>query len=340
MGINLGAFAAPLITAFLGENIDWHLGFGVAGVGMTLGLLQYVLGKKYLGTAGLYPSQESAESLARDKRTFRMATFVFLALVGLVAALALTGTVQFSAEGISTGYGYILLATVIALFGWLFSRSYWTAEERKRLITISVLFFAACVFWSAFEQAGSSLNLFAAERTDRSILSWQFPAGWFQSLNALFIIVLAPVFAWFWIYLNRKRKEPSSPGKFAIGLFFVGAGFLVMVAAAVMSEGGRTVGPSWLFFTYLLHTIGELFLSPVGLSAMTKLAPQRVTSLMMGVWFLAASIGNYMAGFLVRFYETMELPTLFGTVATFSIAAALVMAALVGPIRRMIARPS
>jgi POT family proton-dependent oligopeptide transporter len=203
-----------------------------------------------------------------------------------------------------------------------------------------VLFFAACVFWSAFEQAGSSLNLFAADRTNRTILGWEFPAGWFQSLNALFIIALAPVFAWFWIYLNRKRKEPSSPGKFAIGLFFVGAGFLVMVAAATLSEGGRSVGPSWLFFTYLLHTIGELFLSPVGLSAMTKLAPQRVTSLMMGVWFLAASIGNYMAGFLVRFYETMELPTLFGTVATFSIAAALVMAALVGPIKRMIARPT
>jgi POT family proton-dependent oligopeptide transporter len=338
MGINLGAFVAPLITAFLGETIDWHLGFGAAGVGMTLGLIQYVLGKGYLGTAGLHPAQESAESLARDKRTFAIAGAAFLALMGIIAVLAVSGTVQFTAESISTGYGWILLATVIGLFTWLFTRSYWSPEERKRLITIMVLFFAAAVFWSAFEQAGSSLNLFAAERTERTILGWEFPAGWFQSLNALFIVLLAPVFAWWWIYLNRKGKEPSSPGKFTIGLFFVGLGFIVMVGGALLSEGGRQVGPEWLFATYLLHTIGELFLSPVGLSAMTKLAPLRVTSLMMGVWFLAASIGNYMAGFLLRFYEAFALPTLFGVVASFSLGAALIMALLVRPIKRMLAR--
>jgi POT family proton-dependent oligopeptide transporter len=194
------------------------------------------------------------------------------------------------------------------------------------------------VFWSAFEQAGSSLNLFAAERTNRSILGWEFPAGWFQSLNALMIIILAPAFAWLWIYLNRKKKEPSSPGKFTIGLFFVGLGFIVMVGGAALSEGGRRVGPEWLFMTYLLHTIGELFLSPVGLSAMTKLAPARVTSLMMGVWFLAASIGNYMAGFLLRFYESFALPTLFTVVAGFALFAALIMALLVKPIKNMLAR--
>ena len=151
-------------------------------------------------------------------------------------------------------------------------------------------------------------------------------------------MLLAPVFAWWWIFLNRKRKEPSSPGKFTIGLFFVGLGFIVMVGGALLSEGGRQVGPEWLFATYLLHTIGELFLSPVGLSAMTKLAPMRVTSLMMGVWFLAASIGNYMAGFLLRFYEAFALPTLFGVVASFSLGAALIMALLVRPIKRMLAR--
>jgi POT family proton-dependent oligopeptide transporter len=338
MGINLGAFIAPLITAYLGENINWHLGFGAAGVGMTLGLVQYVLGRRYLGTAGLYPAQPSAESLRQDRRTFTIAAVIFVALMALLGVLAVSGTIQFTAEMISAGYGWVLLATVIGLFGWLFTRSYWSVEERKRLITIMVLFFAASVFWSAFEQAGSSLNLFAADRTSRTVLGWEFPAGWFQALNALFIVMLAPAFAWFWIYLHRKGKEPSSPGKFTIGLLFVGLGFVVMIGGAVLSEGGARVGPGWLVTTYLLHTIGELFLSPVGLSAMTKLAPMRVTSLMMGVWFLAASIGNYMAGFLLRFYESFTLPTIFGIVAAFSLAAALIMALVVGPIKRMLAR--
>jgi POT family proton-dependent oligopeptide transporter len=246
--------------------------------------------------------------------------------------------VTFTAEGISTIYGWILLATVVGLFGWLFSRTYWTKDERSRLVTIMVLFCAAAVFWSAFEQAGSSLNLFARDNTDRSLFGWEFPAGWFQSVNALMIVTLAPVFAWFWIYLAKKHKEPSAPGKFAIGLFFVGLGFVVMIGGATLSAGGAAVGPSWLLVTYLLHTIGELFLSPVGLSAMTKLAPTRVVSLMMGAWFLAASIGNYMAGFLLRFYESFSLPTLFGVVTTFTFGAALIMALLVRPIKKMLSR--
>ncbi len=338
MGINLGAFVAPLITAYLGENIDWHFGFGAAGVGMTLGLIQYLLGKSYLGSAGLYPAQESAESLAKDKRTFKLAATAFVAVMAIVAVLAVSGTVTFTEAGISTFYGWILLATVVGLFGWLFTRPYWTKDERGRLVTILVLFFAAAVFWSAFEQAGSSLNLFARDNTNRSLFGREFPAGWFQALNPLLIIALAPGFAWLWIYLARKHKEPSAPGKFAIGLFFVGLGFVVMIGAATLSAGGTQVGPSWLFLTYLLHTIGELFLSPVGLSAMTKLAPVRVVSLMMGAWFLAASIGNYMAGFLLRFYESFSLPALFGVVTTFALGAALIMALLVRPIKKMLLR--
>jgi proton-dependent oligopeptide transporter, POT family len=232
---------------------------------------------------------------------------------------------------------------VVGFFAWLFSRSYWTAEERQRLYVIGVLFIAASVFWSFFEQAGSSLNLFAADLTDRSLPEWmpfvggEFPASWFQSLNSLFIIALAPVFAWLWVWLARRNREPSYPAKFAFGLVLVGLGFAVLVGGAALAQQGVQVSPNWLVVTYLLHTMGELTLSPVGLSAMTRLAPARVVSLMMGVWFLASSVGNFMGGFLVRFYATMELPVLFGTMAAFAITVGLGLMLLIAPIRRMLA---
>ena len=347
MGINIGAFIAPLVTGALGEGISWHLGFGAAGVGMTLGLIQYVVGKRHLGDAGMHPST-SGEERRPAVRQFKLGTGVVFALIAGLVALAATGVVALTAEGISNGYGVLLGLTVVGLFGWLFSRSYWTDHERKQLYVIGVLFLAAALFWSFFEQAGSTLNLFAAERTDRvapgflqGILSGVldgnlFPASWFQSLNALFIVMLAPVFAWLWVWLNNRGKEPTSPGKFVFGLIFLGLGFAVLAVGATLSQQGVQVSPNWLIVTYLLHTIGELSLSPVGLSAMTKLAPMRITSLMMGLWFLATSVGNYMGGFFVALYASMELPTLFGAMATFAVAMGLFLAVFVGPIRRMV----
>jgi POT family proton-dependent oligopeptide transporter len=199
-----------------------------------------------------------------------------------------------------------------------------------------VLFAGAAVFWSAFEQAASTLNLFAAQNTRNSIFGWTFPSSWFQSVNALMIIIFAPVFAWIWISLGKR--DPSSPAKFAFGLVSVGLGFVVMVGAAQASANGVLVSPMWLVLTYLLHTIGELSLSPVGLSSMTKLAPDRVKGMMMGVWFLAASVGNLIAGGVLRFYADFTLPQVFGAVAAFAIIAGLVMFALVLPIKRMMAR--
>jgi proton-dependent oligopeptide transporter, POT family len=341
MGINIGAFVAPLVCGYLGETIDWHLGFAAAGIGMTLGLLQYVLGASYLGTAGASPSSTQDERVEATTLLFKALVGVG-AVIGVLAVLALTGTVQVTEERISNGYGVLLFLTVIGLFGWLFTRSYWTAAERKQLYVIGVLFVAAAVFWSFFEQAGSSLNLFAADLTDRSVPQWvpllggAFPASWFQSLNPLFIIALAPVYAWGWVWLANRGKEPSSPGKFVFGLIFLGIGFLILVGGAALSQQGVAVSPNWLVLTYLFHTIGELTLSPVGLSAMTKLAPVRVVSLMMGVWFLASSVGNYMGGYLVRFYATMDLPVLFGTMGAFAIAMGLLLALLVRPIKRML----
>ena len=217
---------------------------------------------------------------------------------------------------------------IVGFFGWLFFSPGWTNDERNRLYVIGVLFIAAALFWSVFEQAGSTLNLFADRNTNNELLGMPFPSSWFQSLNSLFLIILAPVFAWIWIKMAAGGIEPSSPAKFAFGLVFVGLGFAVLVGpASVAGEGGR-VSPMWLTLTYLLHTIGELALSPVGLSAMTTLAPARIAGMAMGVWFLATSVGNFIGGRVAGFYESMALPTLFGTIAAFAIVAGFILLAV------------
>jgi POT family proton-dependent oligopeptide transporter len=207
--------------------------------------------------------------------------------------------------------------------------------ERKRIAVIAILFIFSAIFWSGFEQAGSSLNLVAERLTDRNILGWEMPASWLQSVNPLFIIALAPVFAGIWISLARRNQEPSSPAKFSFGLVFLGLGFLVLVVATGLSGAGAQISPMWLVLTYLLHTIGELALSPVGLSTVTKLAPQRVVGQMMGVWFMSVSLGNLIAGQVAGFIETLPLPQLFGTVAAITIGAGLLLLLLVKPTRKL-----
>jgi POT family proton-dependent oligopeptide transporter len=248
------------------------------------------------------------------------------------------GLVPVTATQLSDAAGVFLLVLSVAFFGWLFFAGDWTREERGRLYAIGLLFLAAALFWSVFEQAGSTLNLFADRDTHNVFLGYEFPSSWYQSLNSLFLFALAPAFAWLWIRLARTNSEPSSPAKFGLGLVFVGAGFAVLIVAARLSQQGVQVSPMWLVITYLLHTIGELCLSPVGLSAMTKLAPVRIAGLMMGVWFLATSVGNYIGGRVSAFYESWPLPGLFGAVAAFGIAAGLIMFALVPPIKKMMGR--
>jgi len=238
-----------------------------------------------------------------------------------------------NAYNIKDGFAIVLLVIVIAFFAKLFLIGEWTRSERARLVTIFVLFCGAAIFWGIFEQAGSTLTLFAERSTNNSILGFGFPSSFWQSLNAILIVLLAPLFAWLWIRLGKRN--PSYPAKFAVGIFFAGLGFAVLVGGATMAKSGMLVSPWWLFAVYLLHTIGELCLSPVGLSSMTKLAPARVVSLMMGVWFLAASVGNFIGGSVSGFYEDFELPDLFGVVAITGGVMALVMFALVVPMRNM-----
>jgi POT family proton-dependent oligopeptide transporter len=328
MGINIGAFAAPLVCGYLGENINWHYGFGAAGVGMTLGLVQYVLGGKFLGQAGL-----ASTGTATDRAIFRKALSAAVAVALVGAALVLSGSVSLSAEGISNIFGFLLLGIVVALFVYLFTAKGYTAVERRRFAAILVLFIGAVLFWSAFEQAGSTLNLFAERNTN--LHRWDFPlwglfrASYFQALNSIFIIALAPVFAWLWVKLGRH--DPSSTAKFSWGLLFVGLGFAILIPVS----NSTLVSPWWITLTYLLHTIGELCLSPVGLSAMTRLAPARAAGTIMGVWFLADGVGNFIGGRLASVYETFPLPRLFGVVAGFCIALAVILVFLIRPMKRL-----
>ncbi len=328
MGINLGAMISPLICGYLGENINWHYGFGAAGIGMTLGIIQYSYGQRYLGTIGT-----QIAGTPSDVRTFRIGLIALAVFAIAVLSATASGALVMTAEQISNAFGILLTAIVVAFFAWLLNAGGYTREERSRFKAVLILFIASSLFWSAFEQAGSTLNLFAERNTN--LHAWDFRlwglfrASYFQSLNSIFIIALAPVFAWLWIAL--RRHEPSSPAKFSIGLVFVGLGFAILVPVA----SGSAVSPWWLTITYLLHTIGELCLSPVGLSVTTKLAPARIASLMMGVWMLSLSVGDYIGGRLASVYETFPLPQLFGLVAGFCIVVGLALVLLLRPMKRL-----
>jgi POT family proton-dependent oligopeptide transporter len=295
---------------------------------MTLGLIQYVLGARFLGTAGLTSCGSD-----RDRAIFKKVLTGAVATILIIAAMSLSGSVVITAEQFSTVFGFVLLGIVVALFGFLLTTKSYTPIERRRFGAILVLFIAAALFWSAFEQAGSTLNLFAERNTN--LHRWDAPvvglfrASYFQALNSIFIIALAPVFAWLWVKLGRRN--PGSTAKFSWGLLFVGLGFAILIPVS----NSTLVSPWWLTLTYLLHTIGELCLSPVGLSAMTKLAPVRATGMIMGVWFLADGVGNFIGGRLASVYETFPLPELFGVVAGFCFALALVLVFLIRPMKHL-----
>ena len=324
MGINVGALIAPLICGYVGEKINYRLGLSLAGVGMTAGIIQYVLGARRLGEAGLPPPVDLTA-----RRQAVLGALVIVVIGAMVAALAAGGFVHITPDNLSNAVGAFLTIITLLVFAWLLKGADWSAAERKKLAAIVVLFIASALFWSAFEQAGSTLSLFAQRNTRLSILGWSFPASWFQILNSVFVVILVPVYTAMWGRLGDK--EPSTTAKFGWGLIFVGLGYAVLIPVA----GQTGVSPIWLTLTYLMHTIGELSLSPVGLSAMTKLAPQRVASLIMGVWFLSISDGEFIGGKVASVYEQFPLALIFGAVAGFSIVVGLLLFLLVGPVSRM-----
>ena len=301
MGINLGAVVGPLVCGYLGEKVNWHLGFGAAGIGMLFGVIQYRLTLKDLGKAGSQPHvSRNAESAAKglDPGWYLVGGGMLTILIAVV--LGLTGIVHYDPEALAEITKYAIVSVVVCFFAYVLLFGKLDSTERKRTVVIMILAFASVMFWAGFEQAGSSLNLFASRHTDRTLgfVDFEIPASWYQSLNPFFIVTLAPVFAWVWVSLSKKLLEPSMPAKFAIGLILLGLGFMIMVFAAKIAVAGGSAAPFWLILTYLLHTMGELCLSPVGLSSVTKLAPRRYTSQMMGIWFVATSLGNLMAGLI------------------------------------------
>jgi POT family proton-dependent oligopeptide transporter len=291
MGINLGALFGPLIAGYLAQRVDWHIGFASAGVGMTLGLVQYVMGKNRLRAT------VAARPTVRDSSQT-------------------TASTALPAEGRSPKAGF-------------------TATEWKRMAAIVIFFLVAILFWGAYEQAGSTLNLFADRYTRLDVFGFSFPSSWFQSVQPIFVITLAPVFAWMWVRLGRH--EPSVPAKLALGVLFMGIAFLVLVPAGAMAQSatGVRVSPWWLVVSYGISELGELCLYPVGLSAVTKLSPPRIVGLMMGVWLLSNAFGNKLAGWAAGFFSTMPLQQLFFDVTAVLFIAAAVMFALVKPIRRL-----
>jgi POT family proton-dependent oligopeptide transporter len=334
MGINFGAALGPIICSLLGERIHWRLGFAAAGVGMTIGVIVYLAGRHTLGNAGRDPIKPSDPAVAaRQDRRIVQALVAVAAVIVVAAVLLATGVVRVDIEAVSDSFGLVLAVITVVFFAWLFVAFRWTKVERNRLVAIVVLFLAASVFWGAYEQAGSSLNLFAFNDTDRTIGSFEFPAGWFQQVPAIFVVIMAPIFAWLWVRLGPR--QPSSPAKFALGLIFVGLGFAVMIGASTAAATGVAVSPMWLIATYFLHVVGEMCLSPVGLSTVTKLAPERATGMMLGVWFLASAVGNYVGGRAAGFYETIPLWQLFGLFAAITVGAGLLLALLIRPIRKL-----
>lgn len=294
MGINLGALFAPIATSTL-AIYDWHLGFGLAGLGMLLGLVQYKLTDKHLAGVGEeVPAVTPEEKKSRQKIiTIAVVTLGFMAIVTF---LIFRGIIPVDAGALAAASNNVIATVAVLYFGYLILFGGLDNDEKKKVGVIAILFLFSAMFWSGFEQAGSSLNLFADRFTDRTVLGWEIPTGYFQSINSLFIIIFAPIFGAMWVWLGRRNLEPSSPLKFAFGLILLGIGFLVMYFAAKIAASGDLAAPTWLILTYLFHTFGELSLSPVGLSLTTKLAPKRYSGQMMGMWFLSIALGNLIAG--------------------------------------------
>ena len=290
MGINLGAFLGSLLCGYLGETYGWKYGFGAAGIGMLLGLIVFVIGKPLLQGKG-----ESTDPARLRQRTAGLPFEWLLYVLGIGIVVVCWWMVQ-NQEVVGWALG-VTGAVLLGYVGWVASTRL-DRHARNRIFAAMILMIGSVLFWALFEQAGSSLNLYTDRFVDRNMFGWEVPASMFQSINAMYIILLAPVFAWLWTMLGRRGLEPSAPAKFGLGMIQLGLGFLVLVAGAAAVASGSLTPVLFIFLIYLLHTMGELCLSPVGLSAMNRLAPAHMASLIMGCWFFASATGNFVAGLI------------------------------------------
>lgn len=340
MGINMGSFIAPLITGILARDHGWHLGFGIGGLGMLVALLIF--------RALAIPQLQSFNQLRQqtdnwnkpvvENRNAPKIAFSFLLSVAVVIALSFFGVIHINPVAVATyltvGIGFGIIAYFIYLLFFLGLEKH----EKFKIIICFVLLATSALFWSAFEQKPTSFNLFAQDYTDRNVFGFEIPAVWFQSINALFIIIFAPIAAWLWAKLGKSNKDPSYISKFIIALLLAAGGFLLMSLASSFAIAGGLVSPFWLVGTLFLLTIGELCLSPIGLSTMTKLAPDVIRSQIMGLWFTGSALGNLIAGLIgghVSADGINHLPTLFMRCVLALVIGAIVLFLLKKPINRL-----
>jgi POT family proton-dependent oligopeptide transporter len=343
IGINIGAALGPLVIPLAQLYFGLRAGFGVGAVFMILGVLQFYFTRKFLGDSGVHPAPVHAAGSAtsvvpRSKQWLRL--WIGVGILVAVLAAVNAGWIPVDPLRLAHGAAYIIGGMGVLYFAYYFIFADLSREERKRGVVLVVLFCGCALFFSGFEQAGSSMNLFAERYTDRTIgwLHFVIPTGWFQSFNSVFIILFAPFFAWIWIALARRNLNPSAPAKFALGVMLMGSGFLVMAAAATFVAHGSQVLPYWLIMTYLLHTFGELCLSPVGLSYFTKLAPKRFVGQMMGMWFLATSLGNLLAGLIAGEFDASNVAAMPGQymhIVYFSVGLGAVLLVLSRPVKKL-----
>jgi POT family proton-dependent oligopeptide transporter len=333
LGINLGAAIAPFATGGARELFGPRAGFAITAAFMAFGVLQFYATQRHLGDAGKFPA-----AAARGRGGAWLQLWIGSVLLALALAACSLGWVSVDALALAHASTLIIAATAALYFGFLLFAAGLSAEEKKRVLVIAVLFLGSTLFWSGYEQAGSSLNLFAERYTDRNVGDHlAIPTSWFQALNPIFVIVFSPVAAWLWIALAKRHLNPSAPAKFALGVLLMGSGFLVMAAAAYIVASGSKVLPYWLIMTYLLHTFGELCLSPVGLSYTIKLAPKRFVGQTMGMWFLSLSLGNLAAGLIAgefRADDVRAMPGQYLHIVYFAAALGLVLLASSRPVKR------
>jgi POT family proton-dependent oligopeptide transporter len=341
MGINTGAFLGPLICGGLGqaENFGWHWGFATAGVGMLFGLIQFWMTKHHLGAAGMHPySSGDAAVDAQKRKKGWIAVGIGVAALIIFVTIALSGNIHLDPVLISQQSTYVIVGMAVLFFAYVLTLGGLTRDEKHRTLALIILLMGCAMFWSGFEQAGSSLTFFADRYTQLEFSWFTIPSTWFQSVNALFIIMFAPVFAWLWVALAKRNLNPSSPAKFGFGLMLLALGFLVMVGASAIVVNGDKAMPTWLIMTYLLHTFGELALSPVGLSVTTKLAPHRYVGQMMGMWFLASALGNLIAGQIAGEFDANNVaafPGQYMDIVLTAGGAGLIMLLFSKPIKKL-----
>lgn len=332
LGINVGAFLAPLVCGYLASDprFGWHYGFAAAGVGMLLGVLTYLWGQnRYLQGIGVRAERASAIAAAGPIGLGERSTATWPAVLGAVAG----ALVAFLSD--SNWLGYFYGALVGAALGLTLGGS--RGAERRRVIALFIMFFFVSIFWMGYEQSGSSMTLFAQNHTRLALGAFAFPASWFQSVNPAFILLLSPVFATLWVRLGDAGRAPSTALKMSLGLILMGIGFIVLSAGARIADTGVRVSPWWLVGAYFFHTSGELCLSPVGLSYVTKVAPLRFASLLMGAWFLANSAGATLAGYTGALMDRFvgNQGAFFSIFVATSIGAGLLLFLLVPLLNRM-----